>query len=44
MVFSCVPHKKQLQRTAMDKVSRYLGQRAPAELRRYAAVTVHGKS
>jgi hypothetical protein len=28
---------KQLQRTAMDKVPRHLGQRAAAELRRYAA-------
>jgi hypothetical protein len=30
------PHNKQLQRTVMDKVPRHVGQRAAAELRRYA--------
>jgi hypothetical protein len=37
------PHNKQLQRTVMDKVPRHVRERAAAELRRYAAVAVHGQ-
>ncbi len=38
------PHKKQLQRTVIDKVPRQIGQRAAAELRRYAATPCVSRS
>jgi hypothetical protein len=34
---ACQAHNKQLQRTVRHKVPRHIGQRAAAELRRYAA-------
>jgi hypothetical protein len=34
---ACQPPNKQFQRTVMHKVPRHIGQRAAAELRRYAS-------